>query len=79
MNNILAAKVLKSHLNEITDGAYRTATEIAIELLFEDAVNDWHEHYSSELSLREYLGFTKEEYNCWMKGSKYEKIFSRPF
>ena len=68
MDNILAAKVLKSHLDEITDGAYRTATEIAIESLFEDAVDDWHEHYSGELSLREYLGLTNEEYNRWLKG-----------
>ena len=30
MNNILAAQVLRSHLPEITDGAYKTATEIAI-------------------------------------------------
>lgn len=30
MNNVLAAKVLMSHLPEITDGAYKTATEIAI-------------------------------------------------
>lgn len=30
MNNILVAKVLMSHLPEITDGAYKTATEINI-------------------------------------------------
>lgn len=31
MNNILAAQVLRSHLPEITDVAYKRATEIAIE------------------------------------------------
>ena len=36
MNNILAAKVLMSHLPEITDGAYKKATEIAIETIFKD-------------------------------------------
>ncbi len=41
MNNILAAQVLCSHLPEITDGAYKTATEIAIESLYMDALNDW--------------------------------------
>lgn len=60
MDNILAAKVLKSHLDEITDGAYRTATEIVIELLFKDAINDWKEHYSEELSLQEYLGYVND-------------------
>lgn len=40
MNNILAAKVLMSHLPKITDGAYKAATEIAIETLFLDAMND---------------------------------------
>ena len=40
MNNILAAKVLISHLPEITDGSYKTAIEIAIETLFMDAMDD---------------------------------------
>ena len=37
MNNILAAKVLMSHLPDIKDGAYKTATEIAIETLLQEA------------------------------------------
>lgn len=41
MNNILAAEVLRSHLPEISDGAYKTATEIAIETLYIDAVGDY--------------------------------------
>ena len=68
MNNILAAKVLLSHLPEISDGAYKTATEIAIETLYADAINDWHKWYKGELSAREYLGLTKEEYDYWIMG-----------
>ena len=40
MNNILAANILMSHLPEIKDGAYKTATEIAIETLFLGAMNE---------------------------------------
>ena len=67
MNNILAAKVLMSHLPEITDGAYKTATEIAIEMLFTDALFDW-EHMEIELTKLEYLGITQKEYDYWLKG-----------
>lgn len=67
MNNILAAKVLMSHLPEITDGAYKTATEIAIEMLFTDALFDW-EHMETELTKLEYLGITQKEYDYWLKG-----------
>ena len=38
MNGVGAAKVLMSHLPEITDGAYKIATEIAIEIILQDAV-----------------------------------------
>ena len=69
MNSIVASKILKSHLDEITDGAYKTATEIAIEVLIKDAIDDWKIHYSKELSLQEYLNFTKEEYSRFMKGA----------
>ena len=67
MNNILAAKVLISHLPEITDGAYKTATEIAIETLFTDALFDW-KHMNTELTKLEYLGITQNEYDYWLKG-----------
>lgn len=67
MDNILAAQILELHLDEITDGAYKNATKIAIESLYEDAVRDWNEHYSDQLSLIEYLGMTEEKYNVWIK------------
>ena len=67
MNNILAAKVLISHLSDITDGAYKTATEIAIETLFQDAMDDWHKS-DIELSAIEYLGLTEKEYEYWLLG-----------
>ena len=68
MNNILAAKVLMSHLPEIkNDGAYKVATEIAIECLFNDALEDWHKMDTS-LEAREYLELTEEEYNYWLCG-----------
>lgn len=69
MNNILAAKVLISHLPEITDGAYKTATEIAIEGLFMDAMFDWHTS-KTELSAIEYLGITEEQYDYWIMGNR---------
>ena len=67
MNNVLAAKVLMSHLPEITDGAYKTAIEIAIETLFLDAMDDWHRS-NYELSSREYLELTEEQYDYWLLG-----------
>lgn len=69
MNNILAAKVLMSHLPEITDGAYKVATEIAIESLFLDAMNDWHKS-DCELSALEYLELSQEEYERWVIGRR---------
>ena len=54
------------HLLEITDGAYRTATEIAIETLFREALNDWH-NSDCKLSAREYLGLTEEQYERWVR------------
>ena len=72
MNNILAAKVLMSYLPEITDGAYKTATEIAIETLFSDAIEDWHK-LNCELSAREYLGLTEKQYEYWLLGKNREK------
>jgi len=70
MNNILAAQVLRSHLPEITDGAYKTATEVAIETLYMDAIDDWHTRYEGELSAREYLGLTEDEYSHWICGNE---------
>ena len=73
MNNILAAQVLQSHLPEIKDGAYKTATEIAIEVLYLDALNDW-KNARSGLTALEYLGLTKEEYNYWLLTEKIEEL-----
>lgn len=70
MNNILAAQVLRSHLPEITDGAYKTAMEIAIETLYKDAYEDWKKWYSDELSAREYLELTEKEYYYWLLGGE---------
>ena len=70
MNNILAAQVLRSHLPEITDGAYKIATEIAIETLYLDAIDDWHNGAGEGLSAREYLGLTEEEYYYWLLGGE---------
>lgn len=73
MDNTLAAKVLISHLPEITDGAYKMATEIAIETLFKDAIRDWDRFYKNELSAREYLELTKDDYCYWILGSRYNE------
>lgn len=70
MNNILAAKVLMSHLPEITDGAYKTAIEIAIETLFGDAINDWQNFYFEDLTLQEYLELSNEDYYYWVLGGE---------
>lgn len=69
MNNILAAKVLISHLPEITDGAYKTATEIAIETLFLDALDYWRKtEINFDVSSNEYLGLSEEQYKYWVLG-----------
>lgn len=68
MNNILAAKVLMSHLPEITDRAYKTATEIAIETLFRDARNDYYlDGVSSDMTFQEYLELTDEQCERWVR------------
>ena len=68
MNNILAAKVLMSHLPDIKDGAYKTATEIAIEVLFKDARNDYYlDGISSDITFQEYLELTNEQYERWVR------------
>ena len=66
MNNILAAKVLMSHLPEITDGAHKTATEIAIETLFQEALRDWDNYYKQDISAREYLELSPSDYKYWV-------------
>ena len=70
MNNILAAQVLRSHLPEITDGAYKTAMEIAIETLYLDAMDDWHKGAGEGLSAMEYLELTEKEYYYWLLGGE---------
>lgn len=69
MNDILAAKVLISHLPEITDGAYKTATEIAIESLLTMAKFDYHA-LNPGIPIHEYLELTKEEYEYWLMGKR---------
>lgn len=75
MNNILAAKVLMSHLPEITDGAYKTATEIAIEQLLMDAMFDWRTS-KTDLSAIEYLGITDKQYDYWIMGNRDKPIYN---
>lgn len=70
MNNILAAKVLRSHLPDITDGAYKTATEIAIETLYIEALRDWEKFYYDQLTAREYLELTEGDYYYWLLGGQ---------
>ena len=68
-NNILAAQVLRSHLPEVTDRAYKIALEIAIETLYFDALEDWYESDKS-LTVLEYLGLTEKEYDYWLLGKR---------
>ena len=65
MNNILAAKVLMSHLPDITDGAYKTATEIAIETLLQEAKMDYYA-FKPGIPLIEYLELSQKEYERWI-------------
>lgn len=65
MNNVSAAKVLMSHLPKIVDGAYKTATEIAIETLIQDARKDWSKYYQDEMSFYTYLGLDMDAYKRW--------------
>lgn len=65
MNNISAAKVLMSHLPEIKDGAYKTATEIAIETLISEAKMDYYA-FKPGIPLRNYLELSQEEFERWV-------------
>ena len=58
-----------SHLPEITDRAYKTATEIAIETLFKGAKEDYrliHPFYIN-LELQDYLELTDDEFKRWVR------------
>lgn len=71
MNNILAAQVLMSHLPEIKDGAYKTATEIAIETLYKDAIKDyWALPVKLYMHPWEYLELTEDAYYYWLFGGE---------
>lgn len=69
INNILAAQVLRNHLPELNDGAYKIAIEIAIEVLYQNAIEDWNST-TKECNVREYLGMTNEEYDYWILGER---------
>ena len=57
-----------SHLPEIKKGSYKTATEIAIEVLFKDARNDYYlDGISSDITFQEYLELTDEQYERWAR------------
>lgn len=73
MSGILAAKVLISHLPEITDGAHRIATKLAIESLFQDAINYYYTNLKeTDISPQNFLGLTNEQYDYWVFGNKGE-------
>ena len=55
-----------SHLPEITDGAYKTATEIAIETLLQEEKIDYYA-FKPGIPLREYLELTNEQYERWVR------------
>ena len=65
MSDLSAAKVLMSHLHEITDGAYKTATEIAIEVLINEAKIYYYVSDEQEVALQEFLGLSDEEFDRW--------------
>lgn len=65
MNNILAAKVLISHLPEIGDGEYKTATEIAIKTLLQKAKMDYYA-FKPRIPLRDYLELSQEDYDKYL-------------
>lgn len=69
MDNVLAAHVLCYHLPEITDESYKTATEIAIESLYLEALEDWNKS-DTNLTALEYLDLTQKEYDYWILGRK---------
>ena len=65
MSDLSAAKVLMSHLHEITDGAYKTATEIAIEILINEAKIGYYISDEQDITLQEFLGMSDEEFDRW--------------
>lgn len=76
MDNILAAQVLRLHLPEITDDAYKTATEIAIETLYSEALDEYLKLESqgfAKNTVLEYLQLTGEEYNRWIARNQIRK------
>lgn len=76
-NNVKAAHVLISTLDNISDVNEKNALIKAIEVLFLDAVDDWHRGVS-RLPLREYLGLTEDEYTYWLLKDKNIKIIYGP-
>ena len=72
MNNILAAQVLRSHLPEITDGAYKRATKIAIEQLYSNAIDAYYKFKLKDygITILEHLAMTQNEYDYWIMGMR---------
>lgn len=71
MNNIQAAKVLMLYLPEIKDDVYKRATEIAIESILFEALEEWKNLYHADCinkSVLECLELTEEEYKYWLMG-----------
>ena len=69
MDNILAVKVLIGHYDEITDGAYKTATEIAIERLIKDILDEYEFRNFIKvynLSFKEFIDLDDETYKKWI-------------
>lgn len=69
MYNIQAAQILRERLSGITDSEYKTATEIAIETLYSEALSDYLKLESMGVAkgtALEYLQLTPEEYERWV-------------
>lgn len=69
MNSQTARNVLRNLLSTdiAKDGSVKTAIEIAIEDMDALMIEDWHNgRYGKGLELREYLGYSEEEYDKYI-------------
>lgn len=67
MKNVTAAHVLLKKWKDSKDEKTQVALKTAIETLFLDAMDDWHES-DTTLTAEEYLGLTEKEYKYWVLG-----------